>query len=303
MEEKVLFLELVLTMECNANCEYCYQKNAPKVPAMSKEIIDKVCERIENDDYYTKFNITFFGGEPTLEKENILYLLDKLKDVEKDFRFSMPTNAKNVDDLVEIKRAINKNGWELDITLSNKDDVEIGELPQEILDESFYAFIFNGNNYNEITEEYIDYIREIGIRRAIMIKPDMYSDLSTIPPSEITRILELITGKGVLFSINLIDPDAIACIRDTQERVVVLGYGEYVMCTRVTMGCYSGTIGSVDETTFYEAVTNRNILATQISDTGLCLCKTNVSLKSAEYMGEIIDTTDGIYDGLIRAKD
>ena len=303
MEEKALLLELVLTMDCNSNCDYCYQSNAEKGKPMSIEIIDKLCKRIEEDEYYTKYIISLFGGEPTLEKENILYLLDKLEGVEKEFRFCMPTNAKNVADLLEIKRAINEKNWELDITLSNKEDTNLEELPNEILKESFFSFIFNARNYSEITEEYIDYIRGCGIDRTIMIKPDMYNDLSSIPQSEIIRILKLIIGKGVLFNANLIDPDAIACIRSESDRVTVLYNGEYVMCTRMTMGCYEGTIGAIDTTTFFEAVENRKTLATQISETGMCLCKTNVSLNNAEYMEEIIDNTDGIYDGLILARD
>ncbi|ADO83805.1 radical SAM protein [Ilyobacter polytropus] len=306
MEENVLHLELILTMECNANCDYCYQNGAEKVPDMDEEFIDKLYEKIKSEEYYNKFVIALFGGEPTLAEDKILYLLEKLENLKdsKVFRFTMPTNAIDTDAVLRIKKAINKRGWEVSFTLSNKEDLTLSNIPDEILIESSYSFIFNSSNYTSITEDLIDTLKNSKLGGGIVIKPDVYSDLSSIPASDVSNILKLVADKKAFFNVNLTNPDATACVMDDLERVTVFSTGEFAMCTRMTMGCYEdGYIGHIDTTTFQEAVANRIELASQISETGMCLCKTQAAIESANYVDEIIQATDGIYDGLVVAKD
>jgi organic radical activating enzyme len=293
-------------MECNANCNYCYQKGAEKVPDMDTDFIDKLYEKIKNEEYYNKFVIALFGGEPTLAEDKILYLLEKLENLKdsKAFRFCMPTNAIDTDAVLRIKKAINKRGWEISFTLSNKEDLTLSNIPDEILIESSYSFIFNSSNYTSITEELFDTLQSSKLGGGIVIKPDVYSDLSSVPASAISSILKLVADKKAFFNVNLTNPDATACVMDDLERVTVFSTGEFAMCTRMTMGCYEeGYTGHIDTTSFQEAVAKRIELASQISETGMCLCKTQDAIISAEYVDEIIQATEGIYDGLIIAKD
>lgn len=74
-----LMLTLIVTRLCNFKCPYCYEQSEKKV--MSKEvynlIIEYIINRIENENIHS-VNVTFFGGEPTLESENIISFLEKL---------------------------------------------------------------------------------------------------------------------------------------------------------------------------------------------------------------------------------
>ena len=304
LKDETLGLELVLTMRCNANCSYCYQKDAPITPDMSKETLDKIFERISTDEYYRKYNITFFGGEPTLAEENIIYFLEKFKtfDKKKIVSFMMPTNAKDVESLLRIKKIVNKMRYEMHFTLSNKEGLDLKSIPKEIINETSFTFVLTPENHEYITEEYIQFVRSCGIR-SFTVKPDMYRDLSSITYEELKRVLQVVAKEKGLFSMNMIDPDATACVLFEAHRATILSDGEMGLCTRVTMGCFDGKLGHIDDTTFREAVIERFKQSEAISETGMCICKTNDSLKNGAYMNEIIEATDGVYNSLIMARD
>jgi len=82
-----------LTHHCNLRCSYCY--TGEKRPlAMTYETIDQSIIFIKKELEKLKTNqlhITFFGGEPLLEKEKIFYIIDKFgqqKELEVSFRMS-----------------------------------------------------------------------------------------------------------------------------------------------------------------------------------------------------------------------
>lgn len=306
MIEKVLHLELVLTMRCNMACEYCYQKDGEQAPDMSREMLDKVFDRIKNENYYNKFVITFFGGEPSLMEEEIFYFLNKIKTIKnlgnKKFHFTMATNAKKADVMVKIKKFTDWEGWALNFNLSNKKGIDILSIPEEIRKISSFSFVFNRENSHEIKKELIQELKKSGLSR-IILKPDVYSDLSKIKESEIKRILSVMRGEKIYLNVNLIRENATACIRDAAERIGILGDGRYIMCTRVTAGCSNGFIGNINTTTFEEAVNKRFKMVKEVTETGLCICKTETAVKSAGYVEDIINATDGAYNGYIVARD
>ena len=74
-EDKSVFtLTVNPTLDCNMRCWYCYEKHQA-TRTMSTEMLERVYKFIENklnDAYLTKFNLTFFGGEPLLQYSSIV---------------------------------------------------------------------------------------------------------------------------------------------------------------------------------------------------------------------------------------
>lgn len=98
LNRKQLLITLIVTRQCNFRCVYCGQKHENKV--MTKSTYDSIINFIEKmcKEYnYKSVSISFFGGEPLLEYNNIIYFLEKLKNYsEKNcipYSAGMTTNA------------------------------------------------------------------------------------------------------------------------------------------------------------------------------------------------------------------
>jgi radical SAM additional 4Fe4S-binding domain len=76
---EVLTLILAPTMNCNMACPYCFEK---KVSGnMSEEIMNKIISFAEdymNENVVKEVSVTWYGGEPLLQKDTIYLLSDKL---------------------------------------------------------------------------------------------------------------------------------------------------------------------------------------------------------------------------------
>jgi len=79
--KKTLSATFHLTHQCNLRCDYCY--TGEKLPiSMAQKTVDAsigfvLKEAKENN--IDRLQITFFGGEPLLEKEHIFYIIDQLE--------------------------------------------------------------------------------------------------------------------------------------------------------------------------------------------------------------------------------
>ncbi len=86
-EEKVirsnlLDIMLVVTRECNFRCVYCGQPHISQ--RMDFETYEAVLKFVKNQillHNYKKVRVSFFGGEPLLEVDNICIFLEKLRDM------------------------------------------------------------------------------------------------------------------------------------------------------------------------------------------------------------------------------
>lgn len=81
MKNKRQRIVLIITENCNLQCDYCYMKRTNRV--MSKSIIDKIFIFAEKEYLKKEVPVSFalFGGEPTLEKDLIYYILKKIEDI------------------------------------------------------------------------------------------------------------------------------------------------------------------------------------------------------------------------------
>jgi len=69
-------LVLNLTEHCNLRCSYCYYRTSPQVSVMTKATLEQAIDFAFARMQFLKqnwLNITFFGGEPLLEAELMMY--------------------------------------------------------------------------------------------------------------------------------------------------------------------------------------------------------------------------------------
>ncbi|MCF6156503.1 MAG: radical SAM protein [Candidatus Brocadia sp.] len=121
-------IELCLAEACNLRCHYCYvgENNALNNGLMSlgiaKEAVNLVFQRA---DKVRQINITFFGGEPLLNKpvmrSVIRYSQQLAHEQGKEVRYSMTTNATLLDD--EIIGYIKRYNFGLMVSLDGSKEI------------------------------------------------------------------------------------------------------------------------------------------------------------------------------------
>ena len=87
---------IYFTNKCNLACTYCYEDLANRPPQiLSQEDInnhvDKVLERESDPSTQTLF--VLFGGEPTLEWDNVCFLMDYAYKKKKNVHFNLESNG------------------------------------------------------------------------------------------------------------------------------------------------------------------------------------------------------------------
>jgi uncharacterized protein len=97
-----LSIRLVMNLDCNLACRYCFEGTRKGAFYMSKETADRTIEFVkarirERDGELEELYITFYGGEPLLSRELITYISERLKALAEDrrlkYRFSLMTNG------------------------------------------------------------------------------------------------------------------------------------------------------------------------------------------------------------------
>jgi sulfatase maturation enzyme AslB (radical SAM superfamily) len=86
---------IYFTNKCNLACTYCYEDLANRPPQiLTKEDIRKSVDTIlEREDPNNQTLIVLFGGEPTLEWENVCYLMDYAFAKKSNIHFNLTTNG------------------------------------------------------------------------------------------------------------------------------------------------------------------------------------------------------------------
>ena len=116
-----LDITISLTESCNLCCKYRSQSAVKNKSFITKDIINDIVRYIQicTENYgYKSVTIHLFGGEPLLMKKEILYLNDKLKELNIPINYYMDTNG-----LLITKEFVNKlDNITFCITLSEKTD-------------------------------------------------------------------------------------------------------------------------------------------------------------------------------------
>lgn len=75
---------LSMTSDCNLSCPYCYQdyrKETQSKRYISEDKINTLCDFIKNSDV-RELSIVYFGGEPTINEDVLLYAMRKINSLE-----------------------------------------------------------------------------------------------------------------------------------------------------------------------------------------------------------------------------
>jgi len=114
IDKECLQVTILTTFACNLECVYCFEEGARKDEHMKRSTSDDVINWIKNEMNrcgYKNLSVTFYGGEPLLNKIILEYIAVKLKAwckaTGKGFKFSLQTNGYNltpevVDRLLEV---------------------------------------------------------------------------------------------------------------------------------------------------------------------------------------------------------
>lgn len=93
---------LYLTTKCNLNCTYCYEDLSNKVKKSTslKDLIKQVDDVLSNEPVDNQTLFVLFGGEPTLEWDNIKSIVEYTLSKKSNVFFNIETNGiKFQDDL------------------------------------------------------------------------------------------------------------------------------------------------------------------------------------------------------------
>lgn len=128
---------LALAENCNLACRYCYNSTSMDAPSdrkMSRETakrcVDRLFDAAGDRDHVA---ITFFGGEPLLNKSLfhwvIAYSQEVASKLGKKVRYSMTTNATLLDDAVIDQ--IKKHNFGLMISMDGPEDLHNAQRPMQ----------------------------------------------------------------------------------------------------------------------------------------------------------------------------
>ncbi len=79
--DRVFHAKIVMNLDCNLACTYCFEGRRKGRFYMTKETADRIVDFMRGDIFLQKeeWRFTFYGGEPLLSLELIAYLSGKLK--------------------------------------------------------------------------------------------------------------------------------------------------------------------------------------------------------------------------------
>ena len=150
------------TLNCNARCFYCYEKQQPHLTMSKKTAIDVADYIISNANGANQL-IRWFGGEPLFNYDAIDIICQKLKDNNIRFRSRMITNGVLFDKEL-INRALNLwNLRKVQITLDGTKDVY----------QRYKRFVDSKGNEFETVLNNIEQLAESGVPVNIRLNQDV----------------------------------------------------------------------------------------------------------------------------------
>lgn len=94
-DKNVKSVTLIMTEKCNLQCTYCYEQNkSPR--SMSVETAKKIIDQeFEKQDEFDFIEIAFFGGEPFIEFDNIVEIVNYVesRNFTRDYGYFIITNG------------------------------------------------------------------------------------------------------------------------------------------------------------------------------------------------------------------
>ena len=116
-------IELVISRDCNLDCNYCFEgkKSKDKMQLIYiNQIIEFIDSYLKENFIYTKdyVRIDFNGGEPLLNENFIFAFINHAKSINKTYNYSITTNGTLLSK--KIISFIKENNINLQISLDGK---------------------------------------------------------------------------------------------------------------------------------------------------------------------------------------
>lgn len=227
-------LIIQLGYKCNLNCAYCYQNKYKNNDEMSKDVMDKIIEKVNaRDDVY---RIHFLGGEPFLYYEKMLYIIDNIK--KKNVTYSVATNGMFKKEFYELQE---KLGYELDNLLSNKPELGFNKLNNN----SSFRFVATVDNCIQLTDTIIDFlVNEYGNKIEILYDASkkwdkLHHDFMVDVKKKFENRL-----KEEMFKMGL--PESNITFECCCDSTVIDTNGNFLYCDRIR----TNTVGNIFENEF-----------------------------------------------------
>lgn len=119
INKEISIIHLFVTMQCNLNCKYCYLKKANK--DMSVETAKNAVLLLAHSPGEKK-EINFIGGEPLLKFQMIKKIVAFAESLEKDFQFTITTNATLITE--EISDFLSSKKFKVIVSLDGAKEVQ-----------------------------------------------------------------------------------------------------------------------------------------------------------------------------------
>jgi len=208
---------VVLNLDCNLACKYCFEGNRKGKFYMTRETADLFIDFVKNNVPANKEEIkmTFYGGEPLLSKKLIIYISERLKSLAeasgKRYGFSLITNGTLLSPNV-VKELKPFGLTSADITIDGPENIHNSSRPFKSGKGTFDTIVRNikdvcdminihiGGNFTK--ENYIqipsllDYLMDNGLT------PDRISSLNFYPVIKESAEFALPEFTGGCVSIN-----------------------------------------------------------------------------------------------------
>lgn len=149
---------LNISQKCNLGCKYCFGDGGNyghESIIMSKEIAQKCIDYWFNniDKDKQNFNVTFFGGEPLINKDVFIYSVNYINELFKDkkcnINYIITTNGTIIDN--EIISVLKDNKFDLSISIDGIRQIHDSNRPYASGNGSFDTIV---NNIKQIKHEY-----------------------------------------------------------------------------------------------------------------------------------------------------
>lgn len=193
MKDLPTHIALNMTSACNMDCSYCYMDKLNSGKRMSNQVIDGVIEMINKTDDGQRFQVSFFGGEPTLASRSIEYFIDNAN-LDKVEGFSLTTNGTNIDVVNHVAR----RGFEMSngriltkVLVSNKDvRAPHEELDLEVVANS-YRYIVGVDTIDEVDEALVTELLESEFIQ-VDFRFDYYANWEEVDQTKVNRVVEML---------------------------------------------------------------------------------------------------------------
>lgn len=255
------------TLNCNARCFYCYEKQQPHLTMSKKTAIDVADYIISNANGANQL-IRWFGGEPLFNYDAIDIICQKLKDNNIRFRSRMITNgvlfdkelinrALNLWNLRKVqitldgtkdvyqryKRFVDSKGNEFETVLNNIEQLAESGVPVNI---RLNQDVNNTENLFQLVElilEKFGHNKLIKVYNSLLYTKNMDKKLLLERYENFLILQDLLIRKKIYPSIRLGKIfKSIHCMADNDKAITILPFGSIGKCEHYTDKYIVGTI-------------------------------------------------------------